>query len=177
MEKSFKSIAKEYGLYLGAALTLWTVIAYVINLELLVNFWMNLLIIPVAIIAFGVVSTAKSKGILGGYMSFKEAFTSYFITVAIGIVISFVVSFILFNVIDPEAANTLKEITTEKTISMMENFGAPAEKIAEQVEAIENQNIFSLKTQLLQIAQSLVFFTIIGLIVALIMKKNKPETE
>ncbi|WP_299556194.1 DUF4199 domain-containing protein [Seonamhaeicola sp.] len=177
MEKSFKSSAKEYGLYLGAALTLWTVIGYALNLELLVNFWVNLLILPVAIVIFGVVSTAKSKGILGGYMTFKQAFTSYFITVALGIVISSVVSIILFNVIDPEAANTLKEIATEKTILMMERFGAPPEKIAEQVEAMENQNIFSLKTQLLQIAQSLVFFTIIGLIVALIMKKSKPETE
>ena len=177
MEKSFKSSAKDYGMYLGLALTLWTVIAYVIDLELMVNLWLNLLVLPVVIIGFGVVSTAKSKQILGGFLSFKEAFTSYFITIALGIGISFAVSIILFNYIDTEAAITIKEIAVEKTIAMMEGFNTPPDQIAKQVEAMENNDLFSFKSQIFQIAQSLVFFTIIGLIVAAIMKKSKPDSQ
>ena len=169
MEKSFKSSAKDYGMYLGLALTLWTVIAYVIDLELMVNLWLNLLVLPVVIIGFGVVSTAKSKHILGGFLSF--------ITIALGIGISFAVSIILFNYIDTEAAITIKEIAVEKTIAMMEGFNAPPDQIAKQVEAMENNDLFSFKSQIFQIAQSLVFFTIIGLIVAAIMKKSKPDSQ
>jgi len=58
----------------------------------------------------------------------------------------------------------------------MEGMGAPAESIAEAVENIESQDTFGLGTQLKSLAQSLVFFAVIGLIVAAIMKKN-PETE
>ncbi len=176
MENSIKSIAKNYGTYLGGLLVLWTVTGYALNLELLVNFWINLLILPIIIIAFGVVSTAKSKSLLNGFLSFKQAFSSYFITVAIGIMISTVVTVIIFNFVDPNAAIELKEMIVEKTISFMEGFSAPAEDIAEAVEKIENQNTFGIGTQLKSLAQSLVFFAIIGLIVSAIMKKN-PDTE
>ena len=56
----------------------------------------------------------------------------------------------------------------------MERFGAPADQIALQVEAIENQDK-GLQSQLLQVLQGIVIFSVIGLIVAAIMKKNKEE--
>ena len=58
--------------------------------------WLGIGIL-LAVIAFGVVSTAKSKSIMEGFLTFKEAFSAYFITVAVGIIISQVVSFILFG--------------------------------------------------------------------------------
>ena len=176
MEKSIKSVATNYGLYLGILLVFWTGLCYVISLELLVNFWFNLLVLPLVIIVFGVISISKSKKNLGGFISFKEAFTSYFITILIGLLISSVVSIVLFNFVDTEAAGELKEIVVEKTISMMERFSAPPETIATQIEALEAQDTFSFKTQFLQFLQGLLFFTIIGLIAAAIMKKNNPES-
>jgi hypothetical protein len=177
MEQSFKSSAINYGLYLGGALALWTVLAYAVNLELLVNFWVNLLVLPLIIIVFGVVSTAKSKGILNGFISFKNAFTSYFITVLIGMLISSVVSIVLFNFIDPDAAIQLKEIAIEKSITMMEGFGAPADQVAQQLEILENTDFFSIGTQSAQFFKGLIFFIIIGLIVAAIMKKKNPDAQ
>jgi len=176
MEKSIKSSAINYGLYLGGVLSLFTALAYAINLELLVNFWLTLLILPILIIAFGIISTAKTKSILNGFSSFKQAFSSYFITVAIGVMISTVVSVIIFNFIDPDAALELKELIVEKTINFMEGMNAPNEAIAEGIEKIESQDTFGLGTQLKSLAQSLIFFAVIGLIVAAVMKKN-PDAE
>ena len=173
---TIKSIALNYGLYLGGFLSLFTVLGYALNLELLVNFWFTLLLLPIIIIIVGIVSTAKSKSILNGFLSFKQAFSSYFITVAVGLMLSTVMTLIIFNFIDPEAAVELKTILVEKSINMMEGFGAPPEAIAENVEKIESQDTFGLATQLRSLAQSLIFFTVIGLIVAAIMKKN-PETD
>ena len=175
MEKTIKSSAINYGLYLGALLMSITIIMYVINIELMVNFWINLLIIPLLIIGFGVFSTAKSKALNEGFLNFKQTFSSYFITVAIGILISSGLSIILFNFIDPDAAIQLKELAVEKSINMMEGFGAPPEAIAKQVEAMESQDTFAIGTQMWQLAQGLIFFAVIGLIVAAIMKRNNPD--
>ncbi|MEC3908353.1 DUF4199 domain-containing protein [Tamlana sp. 2201CG12-4] len=177
MEKSLKSIATNHGLYLGIALSLWTILGYAIDLSLLVNFWINLLVIPLVIIATGIFVIGKCKSVSKGFISFKGAFTSFFITVLVGIVVSSLVSILLFNFIDPDAALAIKEMAIEKTVTMMEGFGAPADKIDEQVEAIEAQNLFSIKTQLFQLGQGLVFFIIIGLIAAAIMKKSDPDAE
>lgn len=176
MEKSLKSIATNYGLYLGILLALLTVISYAINIELLTNTWYGIFIL-IAIVAFGIVSVAKIKQAQNGFASFKESFSAYFITVLIGLIISTVVSYLIFNFIDTEAAGILKEKTVEKTVQMMKNFNTPNEAIAEAVEKIESQNQFSIGSILKGLAGYLVFFSVIGLIVAAAMKKSKPDTE
>ena len=134
-----------------------------------------MLLLPIIIIAFGVVSTAKSKSILGGFLTFKQAFSSYFITVAIGVMISTLITVIIFNFIDPSAADEVKKILVENIMGFMEGMGAPPEAIAESVDQIESQDTFGLGTQIKSLGQSLIFFAVIGLIVALIMKKTDPD--
>ena len=175
MEKSLKSIAINYGTYLSIILVLFTVIGYAFKLDLLVNYWFMLLILPIAIIAFGIVSSAKAKSLLGGFISFKKAFTAYFIPVAMAVVISTIFSVILFNFIDPDAAEQLKEILITKTQSFMESMGAPQSEIDKNTNLMLEQDTFAVSTQLRSLAQSLIFFIVIGLIVALIMKKKDPN--
>ena len=165
------SSAMNYGLYLGGLLTLLIIIAYAFNLELLVNPWYGIFILLLVII-LGIISVAKAKGILEGFISFKQSFTTYFITVLIGFSIYLLVQFILFNFIDPEASIPLKEKTIEASIAMMEGFGAPADAIADAVDQMEQDNQFSIMNIIKGLAMYLVLFSIIGLIVAAIMKKN-----
>ncbi len=172
---SINSIAKNYGTYLGALLALLTVFAYAVNLDLMVNMWYGIFIL-LAILVFGIISVSKTKGFLEGFISFKQSFTAYFLTVLIGLAISTVVSYIIFNIVDPEAANLLKEKSIEVSIAFMEGFGAPAEAIAEAVEEMEKQNQYSIGSLAKSLAWLLVIYSIIGLIVAAVMKKN-PETE
>ena len=176
MEKSLKSIATNYGLYLGVLMALLTVISYAVNLELLTNMWYGIFIL-IAVIVVGIISVAKLKQAQDGFASFTEAFSAYFITIIIGLVISTFVSYLLFNFIDTDAADLLKEKTIEKTVQMMENFNAPSEAIAEAVEGIEAQNQWSIGNILKGLAGYAVFFSVIGLIVAAAMKKSKPDTE
>ncbi|UKM64710.2 DUF4199 domain-containing protein [Flavobacteriaceae bacterium GSB9] len=176
MEKSLKSIATNYGLYLGILLSLITVLSYAINIELLTNMWVGIFIL-IAIIVIGIISVAKTKQAQNGFASFKEAFTSFFITVLIGLLISTFVSFLLFNVIDTEAAETLKQKTLEQTVEMMEGFNAPVETIDQAIEQIESQNQYSIGNILKGLAGYLVLFSIIGLIVAAALKKSNPEAE
>jgi hypothetical protein len=174
MEQSMKSSAINYGLYLGGFTALITVIFYAIDITKMVNFWIGITLFLV-VIAFGIVSTAKSKSINNGFLTFKEAFTSYFITVIIGLVISLVLNFILFNLVDPEAAEAIKEKSIEYSIQMMEGFGAPAETIAEQVEEMEAQNQYAIGSLIQGLLIQTVLYSVIGLIVAAIMKKSNPD--
>ncbi|TNJ45230.1 DUF4199 domain-containing protein [Tamlana fucoidanivorans] len=176
MEKSLKSIATNYGLYLGILLALITVLSYAINIELLTNMWIGIFIL-IAIIVLGIVSVAKVKQAQNGFASFKKAFTAYFITVLIGLLISTFVSYLLFNIIDTEAAEILKEKTIETTVEMMEGFNSPSDKIDEAVKQIESQNQYALGNIAKGLAGYLVFFSIIGLIVAAAMKKSNPDAE
>lgn len=171
---SVKSIATNYGVYLGGLLALLTVLVYTIDLNLMTNTWYGIFVL-LAIIAFGIISVAKAKSFLEGYISFKQSFTTYFITILIGLIISTIVSYIIFNIVDPEAAEIIKQKTIETTINFMEGFGAPAETIAEAVDKIENDNQFSIGNIVQGLAIQLAIFSLIGLIIAAIMKRTNPD--
>jgi Protein of unknown function (DUF4199) len=171
---TIKSIATNYGVYLGGLLSLVTIAIYAININLMVSMWLGIGLL-IVVVGFGIVSTAKSKSLFDGFLNFKQAFSSYFITVAIGIAISTAISAILFNFIDPDAAEVIKEKTVEATIAFMEGFSAPPESIAEAVEKLESQNQYGLLNLLKSLAWALLFQSIIGLIVAAIMKKSNPD--
>lgn len=177
MEKSLKSIAKDYGLYLGVILSLLAVVAYAIDLNLFVNTWFGLSFYVVAIV-LGIFSIAKAKQALNGYASFKESFTAYFITILVGMVIITLVSYILFNFIDTEAALSLKEKSIEKMVQVYENMNLSQDNIAKAVDKLEGENLFSLKNSLISLLINyLLPLSIIGLLVAAIMKKTNPDTE
>lgn len=99
MKTSFKSSAVNYGLYLGITLILLTGIGYAVSLDLFTEIWFGLLFLFVVVI-IGIISIAKSKKLLGGFISFKDAFSSYFLTLLVGVLISAAFSIILFNFID-----------------------------------------------------------------------------
>lgn len=174
MEKSLRSSAVQYGLYIGLILSAVTIVAYAVDLELLTKWWLGIVLFLV-IIVIGIVSTAKARSLLNGFISFKQAFTAWFTTIVVGILISTVVNILLFNVIDPEAAEIIKQNTIEATVSMMENFGTPQEAIDQAVIEIENTNQFAVGNLLKSLAWQFLFYAVIGLIVALIMKKKDPD--
>ncbi|MFD1064221.1 DUF4199 domain-containing protein [Winogradskyella litorisediminis] len=174
MEKSLKSNALNFGLYLGVILAAINIIVYVIDIKLYSSLWVAAVSI-VTIITLGTISCNSSKKLLGGFMSFKEAFTSYFITVAVGLFISTIIYFVLFNFVDPESAQVLAEMQIDGQVEMMENFGAPQESIDEAVAKMKENNPFSIGNQILGYAIFLTIMSLIGLIVAAITKRKDPN--
>ncbi|MBT8270414.1 MAG: DUF4199 domain-containing protein [Flavobacteriaceae bacterium] len=174
MEKSIKTSALNYGLYLGLALALITVIVWAVSLDLFVQWWFSIGLF-VLIVVVGLISASKSKKLLGGFISFKDAFTSYFLTIVVGTLISTVIGFIIFNVVDPESAAELNEQILLLTKERMEQFGAPDEVIKEQLAKAQDKDNFALGTQLTNYAIGLVIYAIVGLIGAAIIKKNNPD--
>ncbi len=175
MEKSIKSSALNWGLYLGMALTLVTVIIYALDKLDIFVMWQFSIGLFVFILAMGFISASKSKKLLGGYISFKDAFTSFLLTVAVGTIISTVVSMIIFNFVDTDAAQELNEKILIATKESMERFGAPEDAIQEQLKKAQEKDNFAIGTQLTNWVIGLVIYAIFGLIGAAIIKKKNPD--
>lgn len=175
MEKSLKSSSVNYGIYLGLILSALTVIGYSVSLDLFTKWWFGIIFL-LAVIIVGIMSSMKARSILKGFISFKDAFTAYFIAIVVGIVISSIVSIVIFNVVDPEAANILQEKIIESQVKMLENFGTPQKAIDKAVNDIQaNGNMYSISNIVKSIAFQLIGFSIVGLIVAAVVKRNDPN--
>ncbi|WP_411767045.1 DUF4199 domain-containing protein [Winogradskyella sp. A3E31] len=175
MEKTLKSSALNYGIYLGLIFAVLTVIGYAVYLDLFTQWWFGIGSL-LLIIVFGIISSVKARKLLGGFISFKNAFTAYFITILVALVISTIVNLIIFNVVDPDAALVLKEKIIESQMAMMERFGAPQESIDQTIAQLRAQdNMFSIGSIFKSLAYQLVGFSIVGLIVAAVVKRKDPN--
>lgn len=173
MEASSKKLATTYGVYLGIALILITVLIYAFDISLMTE-WYLLAINFLLVVVLSIFAVNKAKEFNQGIFTFKHAFSVYFLTVFIGLLMATVFSLLLFNVIDPEAAETLKELTMEKQMAMFENLGMSEAQINEVMTKMQEEDTFSLKNVLISFASQLVFFSLIGLIVALVVREKEP---
>ena len=173
MNEIIKKNGINFGIITGVLSVLITTSIYVIDLALMAKWWLGISILVMYII-IGCILLVRTKKDLGGYMSFKEGFTTYFISALIGIAISVIYNILLFNIIDPEAAIRLKELTLESTVQMLEKFGTPTSAIKETVDKMKDYNQFSTIEQLKGSIWSIVGSAVFGAILAAIFKKDKP---
>lgn len=174
MENNFKTKARDLGLLMGLSLTLITVFIYAFNLSLFTSLWIMLLNF-IIILGFGVFSAASAKKIIGEFPTFKEIFTSYTITITIGLLISTIIGIFIFNIIDPGAAETVKELSLEESEKLMRRFGAPESEIEKALIEAEKNEPFSLVSQIKNYFGFLAFMLVIGLLVSLIFRKKNPN--
>jgi hypothetical protein len=172
VSKTLKSSALNYGLISGISLTVLYVLLYVLKIELLASFAFGLLIL-LALLVVGFISTAKAKKINEGYLSFQEAFSAFIIPFIIGLAIPTIFIYILFNFIDTDSAEMLKEMGLEKAEEIMRRFGAPESEIEKAMIEAEKEDSYGLQKTALQYAGTVVFAALIGLIAALTMRKKK----
>ena len=175
MNEIIKKNGISYGIITGVVSALITTAIYSIDLNLFVKWWLGIMIFAIYI-TIGIVLLSKTKKELKGIFSFKEAFTTYFISSVIGIVISVGFSILLFNVIDPSAKDSLNEIIIKYTAETMEKFGAPSSAINEAVKKMQETNPYSSIEQLKGSIYSVAGSALFGLILALIFK-SKPSQE
>ena len=165
----------NFGLVLGVILVLMTAIMYAIDISLFTKSWVGILNITI-ITTFGIIATTKYKKSVGSFITFKEAFSSFFITVVVGFFISTLFTILLFNYIDVEAKKVISENIIKYSIEMMQKFGTKASDINKMVEDMEKTDPFGLAGQLKGFAFNVVIYCIIGLIAALIIKRERPQS-
>lgn len=173
MNEIIKKNGITYGIVLGVFSILVTTIIYAVDLSLFTNTWLGVVSLTIYII-IGIILVSKTKKELNNIITFKEAFTVFFIAAIIGSTISVLYNIVLFNYIDPEAKETVRRLTMEYTVQMMEKFGAPASSINETMEKLGKTDNYSPSSQLLGLVFAFLFDAILGLILALIFR-SKPS--
>lgn len=160
----------KYGLYAGGASILITLLLYVIDPKIMlqVSNW----IIFILSVVFMVMAAKGKRSEQGGFISFKEAFTESWLTYLVYALVSLVFTYLLFNVIDPDLKDTVKEIAMEAMEKMSGLLGE--EGTAKAIEELEKQDSFSIGGLAQSTAFALVFGALISLIIAAVVKKEKP---
>jgi hypothetical protein len=174
MNQIIKSKGINSGLVFGLVLILPVLYAYVIDPTFFVSFW-NLGIALLAFFVHGFWVVGSLKKAQDGYITFKEAFSVFFIANAIGLFISVTMTILIFVVIDPELQNTVIELSIAKTTIILEDMGATTELLEKTINDIRKQDSYSIGIQLKSYFYSLIFASIFGALISLILQKKQEE--
>lgn len=175
MNEIIKKNGINFGIITGVISILITGFIYLVDIKLFTAWWIGIVSI-IIYLAIGIYLLIKTRKELGGVFSFKDAFTTYFISAVIGIAISVAFNILLFNYIDPSLKDSVQELSIESAVNMMKKFGTPTSEIKKAVEKMSESNQFETFNQLKGAAFSIIFSSIFGLILAAIFK-SKPKDQ
>ncbi len=167
----------KYGVYGGVLMLILTFLFYFIDYTMLASMWIGIGIIVIYLI-FAVIAVRKQKSLNQGLIDFKNAFITSIGALAISNLIATIGMILLFNVVQPDLKDKISEQIVENTIGMMKSMNAPAEAIDEQLEEFkELPNNYTPGGQIKGYFSMLIFFAIVSLIIAAIMKSKRHELE
>lgn len=115
----------------------------------------------------------QQRKAMGGYITFKEAFSAIFVSILIFVVVSNVYTAIYTNWIDPEYYERSLEMSQKMVVQIGADEEASELAAAKAEEQMEKQK--SLSGQLMGGLRSIILYSLFGFIIAAIVKRNKPE--
>lgn len=170
----------KYGIYLGII----ALVISIVSMYVLVNsadFKITSMITGgvsfVLTIALSAYFAVLLRKVAGGFWNFSQALKGIFVMLAISVIIS-TVGGMLFNLVNPEPQQVVFDKTINLTIETMEDIGADDDLIDKQVADLEKQRDalrdFSIGQSLKGLGVSLIMYFIFSLILAAILKRERP---
>ena len=112
---------------LGALLNFaMLVLLYLVNMDLLAEWWVGVLAMGIFVVVMCTGSVASRKE-RGGNMTFGQAYGASMVVALAAQMVSAVLTLMLYHLIAPELPGVLEELTMTKTKEMMEGFGVRVE--------------------------------------------------
>ena len=176
MNEIIKKNAVTFGAILGIISITSTTVIYITDIKLFMSWWIGGISIILNII-IGVYLVSNTKKQLDNTICFKDAFSVYFMAGVLGSTISALFNYFLFNFIDPEAKETLKEMTIQYTVEMMEKFGTPKEVLKQAIAELQKTDNYSLGKIFMGLLFVYIIVAIFGLILAAIFKSKSPSSQ
>lgn len=168
--------ALKQGLILGVINIILTMLLYIADYTLMVDWKISILFFLIYI-GYTIYAGIGYRKEIGGFIPFGKAFQHGYLVFIISGLLATIFNLVLYNVIDPELPGKLTEATIEKTVAMMEGFGAPEESIDKTVADTRTrmEGQFSFVGSLIGYAVILGVSAIFALITGAIVKRNQPE--
>lgn len=162
------------GFLLGGVLSLLVLFISIFNPTLFTQWWVGVVIFILGL-AGGIVSVATLKKLLNGFISFRQAFQVYFITIAVGLFIGMLTGILIFRVINPEIAVVVQEKNVKITEGFMQKMEIPQSEIEKQTAEIQQTENQSLGSHFKTYFYGLTFMSVFGLLVALNFRRKSPD--
>lgn len=129
------------------------------------------------ILALMVIIGLQARKIAGGVLLYKHAYIALLFVAIVSTFIFTAADFIVKNYVDTSLVETEKKLALEKTAKMMENWGAPEDKIDETMEEMQARDFKpTVISSLGRFVGGVVINALIILIIAAIVKKKPKDT-
>ena len=172
--KTMERNSVRFGLIAGLGVAIYQLLLYFINPEMIFGAFANVAWLIYLFSMWRAASLDKEEK--GGYISFKEAFTTAFTVFANAALIALVFQHVLMTVIDPGLLEIQKEISLEAFDKVADTFGL--EEGSKEYEAGLEEIRKNSSPTLMQLGMGYIVVLIIGsvpaLIMAAVMKKEAP---
>jgi len=173
MTDIIKKTGFSIGLILGALLILLSSYIYFVNLDLLTNVWAGVSTLVLTVV-FGIISIVVVKEKLGGFITFKEAFSAYFITILTGSLLSCIYLILIYSfALSPQAKENIILAMRDFDINLLKQNLMPQENIDKTLEVYKTFNPFSITTVFTSFIKYLLRDCLIGFLVALIFRNKR----
>ena len=164
------------GLLAGAINLILFLVLYIIGPQAFGSTWTGILLV---LYSLGILIWLGFQGRKenGGYFTWFEAFKFLLIVGVIFQLASTLTNFLFFNVLDPDFMIQVKDITIEKSVAMFEGFGMTEGQIDKAVTDIEEsfEKRMSISGQLIGFGTGVLILAAVNCLLALVIKKNRPE--
>jgi len=175
MNEIIKKNGVTFGVIIGLTLILTTTLIYTIDLKYFTSWWIGLINLGIHA-ALSIFLMIKTKKDIGNVFPFKDAFKTYFYCALTAVSITVLFNVILFNIIDPGAKETIKELSINYAAELLQKFNAPAEKINETLKELQSVDQLSVGNLLKGGFSSLAISSIFGLLLAAIFKTKTSQS-
>tara|TARA_Y100000766_G_C18564924_1_gene439512 strand:- start:33 stop:566 length:534 start_codon:yes stop_codon:yes gene_type:complete len=177
METNLNKNSLDIGVKLGTLLFFITAIIYILDINYFSNFLLMLSVYRIPVIAFGIYAVISNKKLNKGFLSFKEAFTSYFWCIVVGYFILNLGSILIFKFIDPTSAQIINQNMTPAVLEFMHTINSyvylfPPEAFDMTIENMRNFDGFSYSNIISEFFKRLLMNAIFAVPVAFIFKKS-----
>jgi len=165
----------RWGVILALATIFLTVIIYVLDYTVLVQFKLLLLFL-VLFLGILIYAGINYRSSIGGYISYGDAFKHGFVLLVISGLIGTVFNVLLYNVIDPDLPAKLTDAAMENARQMMERFGAPPDGMDEALEKAKADTAarFTILGTVKGFLWGLILYAVVVAITSLFVRKNEP---
>ena len=138
---NYKEEILKSGIMLAGVSIILTMLTYMINVELMVEWWFGILslIISVGLLIYLGINYRNS---IGGILSYGNALKYSILVMMVSYVIGICFQILLYTVIDPDLPQVMTDLSIEESVKIMENWGAPQETIDASIPQASNNQLF-----------------------------------
>ncbi|WP_298155591.1 DUF4199 domain-containing protein [Flavobacterium sp.] len=173
MSDIVKKTGLQLGIVLGTVLIVVSAYIYFVDLKLFTDVWIGMTT-ALGMVVFGCVAALISRKKLGGYITFRESFSTYFITILIGRVMVCLFSVIVSSfVLTPETKVSLKQQMYDFNVKLMNQNLAPKEETEKMVKSWPQYDPFTPSEIITPAVKYLLRDCLIGFLAALVIRNKR----